>query len=101
MPWSPTRSFPHPLAQVKSPENQKSDSIILSYTIVEMMTWQGLGDIINRFRERTLGLEPLTLLSASNYASRLKIPFTYCCEFSSLNFSTVSDHIHRVSGIHP
>lgn len=44
------------------------------------MTWQGLGDIINRFREKTLSLDPLTLLSAANYATRLKIPFTYCCE---------------------
>jgi hypothetical protein len=55
------------------------------------MTWQGLGDIINRFREKTLGLEPLTFLSASNYMARLKIPFTYCCKYFSPRVGLGSD----------
>lgn len=42
------------------------------------MTWQGLGDIINRFREKSLGLEPVSLMWAPGMASRLRIPYTYC-----------------------
>lgn len=42
------------------------------------MTWQGLGDIINRFRERALGLDPISLIWAPGMLSRLRIPFTYC-----------------------
>lgn len=50
----------------------------MSYALVEMMTWQGLGDVINRFREKTLGLEPVSLMWAPGMASRLRIPYTYC-----------------------
>lgn len=50
----------------------------LSYTLVEMMTWQGLGDVINRFRERVLELEPLSLFYAPGLLTRLRIPYTYC-----------------------
>jgi hypothetical protein len=43
-----------------------------------MMTWQGLGDVINRFRERALGLDPISLIWAPGMLSRLRIPYTYC-----------------------
>ncbi|KAL9012739.1 MAG: hypothetical protein Q9173_002511 [Seirophora scorigena] len=58
MPWSPTQAFPHPLANVQSSNTDQSITNFMSYALVEMMTWQGLGDIINRFRERSLELEP-------------------------------------------
>lgn len=50
----------------------------LTYTLVEMMTWQGLGDIINRFQEKALDLAPLSLIWAPGLLSRLKVPYTYC-----------------------
>lgn len=50
----------------------------ISYALVEMMTWQGLGDVINRFREKALGLEPISLIWAPGMLSRLRIPYTYC-----------------------
>lgn len=50
----------------------------ISYALVEMMTWQGLGDVINRFRERALGLDPISLIWAPGVLSRLRIPYTYC-----------------------
>ena len=50
----------------------------MSYALVEMMTWQGLGDMINRFREKSLNLEPVSLMWAPGMASRLRIPYTYC-----------------------
>ena len=78
MPWSPTQAFPHPLANVQSSNADTSMTNFISYALVELMTWQGLGDIINRFREKSLGLEPVSLVWAPGMASRLRIPYTYC-----------------------
>ncbi|KAL8713427.1 MAG: hypothetical protein Q9220_002626 [cf. Caloplaca sp. 1 TL-2023] len=78
MPWSPTQAFPHPLANIQSSNADQSMTNFMSYALVEMMTWQGLGDIINRFREKSLGLEPVSLMWAPGMASRLRIPYTYC-----------------------
>ncbi len=41
------------------------------------MTWQGLGDLVNRFRVKTLGLEPVSTLWAPGQLFRLKVPYTY------------------------
>lgn len=78
MPWSPTQAFPHPLANIQSSNADANMSNFVSYALVEMMTWQGLGDVINRFREKSLGLEPVSLMWAPGMASRLRIPYTYC-----------------------
>ncbi len=78
MPWSPTQSFPHPLANIQSSNADVNMTNFISYALVEMMTWQGLGDILNRFRERVLGLEPLSLIWAPAILNRLKVPYTYC-----------------------
>ena len=78
MPWSPTQAFPHPLANIQSSNAEPSITNFVSYALVEMMTWQGLGDIINRFREKSLGLEPVSLMWALGMAARLHIPYTYC-----------------------
>jgi UDP:flavonoid glycosyltransferase YjiC (YdhE family) len=43
-----------------------------------MMTWQGLGDVINRFRSHVLELEPISLMWAPGLLHRLRIPSTYC-----------------------
>lgn len=53
-------------------------SNFISYALVEMMTWQGLGDVINRFRERALGLDPVSLIWAPGMLTRLRVPYTYC-----------------------
>ena len=50
----------------------------ITYTLVEMLTWQGLGDVINRFRQKSLGLEPINMVMAPGMLQRLKIPHTYC-----------------------
>jgi hypothetical protein len=78
MPWSPTQSFPHPLTTIHSSNAEPNMTNLVSYALVEMMTWQGLGDVMNRFRTKTLGLEPISLMWAPGMASRLRIPFTYC-----------------------
>lgn len=49
----------------------------MSYPFVEMMTWQGLGDLINRFRAKTLHLDEVSTLWAPGQLFRLKVPYTY------------------------
>ncbi|KAI1334644.1 hypothetical protein F5Y15DRAFT_401146 [Xylariaceae sp. FL0016] len=78
MPWSPTRAFPQPLANIQSSNTDPVTTNYVSYALVEMMTWQGLGDVINRFRSKVLDLEPLSLLWAPGVLTRLRIPYTYC-----------------------
>ena len=46
--------------------------------MIEILTWQGLGDIINRFRAKCLGLDPVSLIWAPGMLQRLKVPHTYC-----------------------
>ncbi|KAI7493391.1 UDP-Glycosyltransferase/glycogen phosphorylase [Hortaea werneckii] len=78
MPYSPTQAFPHPLANIQSSNADPHLTNYMSYALVDMLTWQGLGDVINRFREKSLGLEPVSLVWAPGMLQRLKIPHTYC-----------------------
>jgi len=78
MPYSPTQAFPHPLANIKSTNLDPSLTNYLTYLLVDMMTWQGLGDIINRFRENILNLEPINVLNSPGILNRLKVSHTYC-----------------------
>ncbi|OAP55956.1 hypothetical protein AYL99_10108 [Fonsecaea erecta] len=76
-PYSPTQAFPHPLANIKASNVDQRYTNFMSYPLVDLMTWQGLGDLINRFRVQTLGLEPVSTLWAPGQLSRLKVPVTY------------------------
>ncbi|CAG8973118.1 hypothetical protein HYALB_00007595, partial [Hymenoscyphus albidus] len=76
-PYSPTQSFPHPLANIKKTNVDPGYANFMSYPLVEMMTWQGLGDLINSFRVKTLGLEPVSTLWAPGQLYRMKVPYTY------------------------
>lgn len=78
MPWSPTQAFPHPLASISQSNADVGISNYVTYALVEMLTWQGLGDIINRFREKSLGLEPISILWAPSMIPRMRVPYTYC-----------------------
>lgn len=51
MPWSPTQAFSHPLANLKNGGNEQRMANYMSYHLVEWLTWQGLGDVINSWRE--------------------------------------------------
>ncbi|KAL2821330.1 hypothetical protein BDW59DRAFT_164212 [Aspergillus cavernicola] len=77
MPWSSTRAFPHPLANLRYSETSQEKANYLSYGIVEWLTWQGLGDVINGWRAK-LDLEPVPATEGPMLAETLKIPFTYC-----------------------
>jgi hypothetical protein len=49
MPWSPSSTFPHPLTTLAW-NPQRGWINRLSFHAVNVMTWLGLGDILNRFR---------------------------------------------------
>ncbi|KAJ2975641.1 hypothetical protein NUW58_g8299 [Xylaria curta] len=77
MPWTSTRAFSHPLANMKTKSENQGTANFVSFSVVEWMTWQGLGDIINEWRD-SIDLEPVPLTEGPNLAETLKIPFTYC-----------------------
>ncbi|KAL4893237.1 hypothetical protein BDV59DRAFT_28165 [Aspergillus ambiguus] len=77
MPWTATQAVPHPLANIRSHNAKPSAANFASYAVVEIMMWEGLGDLINRFRKRELGLDPLDAIRAPSIAHRLQVPFTY------------------------
>ncbi|GAB1739774.1 hypothetical protein NU219Hw_g4711t1 [Hortaea werneckii] len=77
MPWTGTRSFSHPLANMKNATTDPNTANYLSFVIVEWMTWQGLGDVINDWR-RGLDLEPIPIMEGPTLVETLKIPHTYC-----------------------
>ncbi|EJT74441.1 hypothetical protein GGTG_08281 [Gaeumannomyces tritici R3-111a-1] len=95
MPWTPTKAFPHPLANIQSTNTDEVMTNYVSYALVEMMTWQGLGDVINRFRASVLDLDPLSLIWAPGLLARLQIPTTYC--WSPALIPKPNDWNHKVS----
>ncbi|KAE8336658.1 hypothetical protein BDV24DRAFT_155031 [Aspergillus arachidicola] len=78
MPWTSTRAFHHPLANLKYSGNDPSLGNLLSYHFVEWLTWQGLGDLINSWRKDVLGLDPVPTTEGPNLVEALNVPFTYC-----------------------
>lgn len=77
MPWSPTQSFPHPLISLERSSVDPSFANYISYTMMELLAWQGLGDVINTFRVRTLRLDPISPLWGHTLLNRMRVPFTY------------------------
>ena len=78
MPYSPSQAFPHPLANIRSSNADPRLTNYMTYAMIEVLCWQGLGDIINRFRLKCLGLDPVSLIWAPGMLERLKVPHTYC-----------------------
>ncbi|KAM0436090.1 hypothetical protein ACHAPT_002982 [Fusarium lateritium] len=76
-PYTPTQAFPHPLASIKNSNVDTGYTNFISYPLVEMMVWQGLGDLVNEFRVKTLALDPVSTLWAPGATYRLHVPFTY------------------------
>lgn len=49
----------------------------VSYAIVDMMIWEGLGDIVNKFRRNVLSLDAVDTITAPSLIHRLQIPCSY------------------------
>ncbi|TQV90735.1 UDP-glucose,sterol transferase [Cordyceps javanica] len=77
MPWSPTDAFAHPLAAMNYGGADKKMANYISFIMMELLTWQGLGDLISRFRHQKLGLDPISPLWGFHLLPRLRVPFTY------------------------
>lgn len=77
MPWSPTQSFPHPLAVIHQQDVKPTVANFVSYAIVDMMIWEGLGDIVNKFRRNVLSLDAVDTITAPSLIHRLQIPCSY------------------------
>jgi len=77
MPWSPTRAFPHPFTHTVS-EVQPGLRNLLSFELFDLLTWLGTSDLVNEFRERTLGLEPVHLgVHGASLVHQLAVPHAY------------------------
>ncbi|KAI0883512.1 glycosyltransferase family 1 protein [Annulohypoxylon maeteangense] len=76
-PYTPTQAFPHPLANIKKSNVDPGYANFISYPIVDLVVWQGLGDLVNNFRVKTLGLDPVSTLWAPGATYRLHVPVTY------------------------
>lgn len=76
-PYTPTTSFPSPLANIKASNVDREYTNYMSYPLVDLMQWQGLGDLVNRFRVKTLGLSPVSTLWAPGQLTRMRVPMTY------------------------
>ncbi|KOS22134.1 Sterol 3-beta-glucosyltransferase UGT80B1 [Escovopsis weberi] len=77
MPWSPTETFAHPLTAMHYGKADAKTANYLSFVIMELLTWQGLGDLINKFRDQKLGLDPISPMWGFQLLSRLGVPFDY------------------------
>ncbi|KAM6525894.1 hypothetical protein FALCPG4_011426 [Fusarium falciforme] len=78
MPWSATRAYPHPLANIRADNVDPTAYNYLSYGVVDIMTWQGLGDVINSWRVKELMLDPVPASVGPELLSHLNVPYTYC-----------------------
>jgi UDP:flavonoid glycosyltransferase YjiC (YdhE family) len=77
MPWTPTTAFPQPLANL-DPGRHQPRLNWLSYFAVDLLTWAGICDIVNRFRRHTLGLPTLHVTAeGANVINDRAVPFTY------------------------
>lgn len=77
MPWTPTTAFPHPLANLGTGTGGAVENW-LSFLTIDFLTWAGSADLVNRFREDTLGIEPILLgEGGSSLLHDNEVPTTY------------------------
>jgi UDP:flavonoid glycosyltransferase YjiC (YdhE family) len=76
MPWSATRSFPHPFAQI-DPSIHRPVENFFSYGVIDLIVWAGISDLVDTFRTETLKLPPLTLTDGAALLEDHEVPFTY------------------------
>ncbi|KAL3469517.1 hypothetical protein BJX99DRAFT_268156 [Aspergillus californicus] len=77
MPWTSTKAFPHPLANLTGGDEDQGFRNFVSYGVVNWLTWQGVGNVINQWRKE-LGLDEVAMFEGPRLAEILKIPSTYC-----------------------
>ncbi|UJR08606.1 hypothetical protein I4U23_012865 [Adineta vaga] len=78
MPYSPTSAFPHPLCNIESCKGPMEKINRYSYDVIEMLTWSGMGDIVNKFRKKILNLSTIRTRQAVRAMVDERVPHTYC-----------------------
>jgi len=76
MPWTATCAFPHPFANIDPGTHHPVESFF-SYGIVDLLVWAGIGDLVDAFRTKTLGLPPVALTDGAALLDDHEVPFTY------------------------
>jgi len=76
MPWTATCAFPHPFAHI-DPSTHRPLENFLSYGIIDLLISAGIGDLVDGFRTKTLGLPPLALTDGAALLDDHEVPFTY------------------------
>ncbi|KAL5003687.1 UDP-Glycosyltransferase/glycogen phosphorylase [Aspergillus recurvatus] len=77
MPWTSTKAFPHPLTNLNGGPADQGPLNYISYGVVNWLTWQGVGDVINQ-RRRELDLNEVAMFEGPHLAEILGVPVTYC-----------------------
>ncbi|KNG85601.1 hypothetical protein ANOM_006498 [Aspergillus nomiae NRRL 13137] len=78
--WSPTKTLPHPLAQIEGSEAMdQSMTNILSYALIEETIWNTIIEPINRFRQHVLGLNSISSATGGRLIPDNDIAHTYFC----------------------
>lgn len=72
MPWTRTRSFPHPFATPDSPKGRLYND--MTYVMIDHVLWKATAYQVNRFRRQKLGLPATNWEKLEVY----KVPFLYC-----------------------
>ena len=76
MPWTATCAFPHPFAHIDPGAHRPVESFF-SYGIVDLLVWAGIGDLVDTFRAKTLGLPAVALTDGAALLDDHEVPFTY------------------------
>ncbi|OQR99867.1 sterol 3-beta-glucosyltransferase [Thraustotheca clavata] len=76
-PWVPTQAFPHPLSNLAYTGKIEKRNYY-SYKLVDLLMWQGVEMMTNRFREDVLGLQKIRMGdSGRNILLDLRIPHSF------------------------
>jgi len=59
-PYTPTQSFPPSPSEHRSFQRRSESYQLHELSSCELVIWQGLGELVNKFRVQTLGLEPMS-----------------------------------------
>ncbi|KAJ3215514.1 hypothetical protein HDU67_000302 [Dinochytrium kinnereticum] len=73
---------------VKNTKSSRPITNLFSYELVEFMTWEGLGDIINNFRRHSLGLPRIPTTVAPSMLKNLETNFADIVGFFFLDLAT-------------
>ena len=76
MPWTATSAFPHPMTRVPAGEHRPVRNF-LSYGVANALMWGGVADVVNGFRENSLGLSSIDLAQGPSLLEDAEVPLTY------------------------